>query len=112
VSILDNGEHLTTTMEYDELNNLTQVVDPRGMTTTYYYSSTLLTMTVDALENATYYTYTTAADGVPAGLLKETEDGGETTPGTRMTPRADGGDDQRATRRPRTPTTCWGSSKR
>ncbi|MFZ2098008.1 MAG: SBBP repeat-containing protein, partial [Anaerolineales bacterium] len=69
VQVLDSGQPLTTTMDYDDLNNLTQIVDARGYTTTYEYSGTLMTSSIDAMENTTLYTYTTSYDGIP-GLLK------------------------------------------
>ena len=67
-----------TTNTYDALNNLTSTIDSRGFTTTHIYSGTLLTSTIYALGSGIFYTttyiYTTAADGVPPGLLKEMED--------------------------------------
>jgi YD repeat-containing protein len=60
-------------MAYDDLNNLTSLVDRRGFETTFTYTGTLLVSRSDALEHTTYYTYTTAADfPQPPGLLKKT----------------------------------------
>jgi YD repeat-containing protein len=79
----DNGANLTrlvdaagnqTDLAYDTLNNLTSTTDSRGATTSYAYSGALLVSSTDALTNTTHYTYTTPADGVPAGLLKAVED--------------------------------------
>ncbi|MGD8456603.1 MAG: RHS repeat-associated core domain-containing protein [Anaerolineales bacterium] len=48
----------TTTMDYDELNNLTSIVDARDYLTTFTYDGTLMTSSTDALENTVNYTYT------------------------------------------------------
>ncbi len=70
-------------LTYDSLNNLRQVTDARGYTTTYTYNETdpdptrrtLLLSVEDALSSTTTYTYTTAADyPQPPGLLKTTTD--------------------------------------
>ncbi|MCP4418597.1 MAG: RHS repeat protein, partial [Chloroflexi bacterium] len=70
---LDNETFLT----YDSYNNLTQTVDARGITSSYFYDNasfpTFLTQMSDGLGNSTFYTPTTIADGVP-GLLKQQED--------------------------------------
>jgi RHS repeat-associated protein/CSLREA domain-containing protein len=65
----------TTQLDYDSFNNLTQVVDTRGFTSTFTYSGTLLTASTDALGQATFYTYTTAADAPqPPNLIKAVTD--------------------------------------
>ncbi|MFZ2095373.1 MAG: SBBP repeat-containing protein, partial [Anaerolineales bacterium] len=74
VQILNSGQPLTTTMGYDDLNNLTKIIDGRGFTTTYNYSGTLMISSIDAIGNTTLLTYTTSADGVPSGLLKDVQD--------------------------------------
>ena len=55
--VLD-AEGNQTDLTYDELNNLTSVIDPRYFLTTYEYNGSLLTSTTDALSNTTTYTYT------------------------------------------------------
>ncbi|NIM96034.1 MAG: hypothetical protein GTO18_20225 [Anaerolineales bacterium] len=45
-------------LTYDSLNNLTEVINPRGFLTSYTYDGTLLTSTTDALGNTTTYSYT------------------------------------------------------
>ncbi len=73
-SVTDAMEN-TTTMEYDALNNLTRVEDAREAVTTYFYSGALLTKTVDAMGNATVYTYSTGGAGQPPyGLLMAQKD--------------------------------------
>jgi len=57
-----------TDYEYDSLNNLTSVIDPRGNTTTYTYDGKLLTSSEDALGGDTTYTYT------PEGYLESVTD--------------------------------------
>jgi RHS repeat-associated protein len=74
VQMLDSGESIINTMEYDYLNNLTQITDAEGYTATFNYSGTLMISNTDALGNRTLYTYTTSADGVPSGLLKTVQD--------------------------------------
>jgi YD repeat-containing protein len=62
-------------MTYDSRNNLTAMVDARGITTTYTYSGSLLLSSMDGLGHTTTYTYTTAADAPqPPGLLKAVTD--------------------------------------
>jgi len=62
----DNGYNLERTRDalgnetqltYDALNNVTQTVDARGLTTTLAYSGTLLTSRTDALGRTWVYTY-------------------------------------------------------
>ena len=66
-----------TFLSYDQFNNLTQTTDARDNPTSYFYDNssfpTFLTKMTDALSNSTYFTPTTAVDGV-AGLLKQQED--------------------------------------
>ncbi|VAW42935.1 hypothetical protein MNBD_CHLOROFLEXI01-706, partial [hydrothermal vent metagenome] len=66
-----------TFLSYDSTNNLTQTVDARGISSSYFYANasfpTFLTRMTDGLGNSTLYTPTTLADGVP-GLLKQQED--------------------------------------
>ncbi len=57
VTRLVNASGFTTTMQYDRLNNLKQITDTRGYTTSYVYSGTLLTQQTDALGNTMIYTY-------------------------------------------------------
>ena len=75
-SVTDPLEN-TTTLSYDVYNNLNQAVDALEHETTFNYDNpnfpTFLTSKTDALEQTTYYTPTTAADGAP-GLLKQEED--------------------------------------
>ncbi len=72
--IVDAGSN-TIDLDYDSLNNLTQVVDARDFTTDYVYSGTLLTTVIDPFLKETHYTYTTSADAPqPVGLLKTVED--------------------------------------
>jgi RHS repeat-associated protein len=63
-----------TDLSYDELNNLTSAMDPRGFQTHYTYDGTLLTEVADALGQTTHYTYT--LDGFLASV---TDARGETT---------------------------------
>jgi len=64
----------TTELDYEEFNNLTSVVDPRGQTTSFSYDGTLLTSSTDALGNSTTYAYT------PQGFLASVTDArGNTT---------------------------------
>jgi RHS repeat-associated protein len=73
---IENAAGYTTTMSYDDLNNLTLVVDGRGITTTYTYSGTLLIASTDALGHSTVFTYTNVLTdpGLPPRLLKAVQD--------------------------------------
>ncbi len=75
LSSVTNALSQTTNLGYDVLNNLTQTVDARGLTTTLAYSGTLLTVLTDTLSNRSLYTYTTAADSPqPLNLIKAMSD--------------------------------------
>jgi RHS repeat-associated protein len=63
-----DAEDNQTDLTYDELNNLTEVVNPRGYLTNYDYDGTLLTKTTDAFGEETIYTYT------PEGFLESVTD--------------------------------------
>jgi YD repeat-containing protein len=67
--IVDAGGY-TTTMQYDGLNNLKVITDARGFTTTFTYSGTFLTRKVDALGNT--WIYTPTSDG--RNLLSKMQD--------------------------------------
>ncbi|RPH75891.1 hypothetical protein EHM76_00620, partial [bacterium] len=71
VDALENQTDLT----YDDINNLTSIIDPRAYLTTFEYDGTLLTGETNALFETTIYTYTTSTDyPQPAGLLKAVQD--------------------------------------
>lgn len=65
----------TVGLEYDDLNNPTQIVDGRGYTSTFVYSGTLLTASLDPEAGLSVYTYTEAADWPqPPGLIESVKD--------------------------------------
>jgi RHS repeat-associated protein len=74
--ILDAGGY-TTTMQYDGLNNPTLITDTRSFTTAYVYSGTFLTGMQDALGSTWIFTPTNdgrnllAAELAPGGRLTE-----------------------------------------
>ena len=63
----------TTTLTYDDRNNLTTYTDAGDHTTYYYYApgTSLLVSTTTELGQTSYYTYSDGLSGVPDGLLIE-----------------------------------------
>ncbi len=79
-----NALGLTTTMSYDDRNNLTAITDTAGNPTHYAYSpgTSLLISSTNAVHQTTLYTYSTGTNppDVPSGLLIEMQ-----APGDRRT---------------------------